>query len=462
MKVVGRLHAAPCAALAGTLAALLLLVPLRVAADAPLAGGSSTVKDAGREAFGQPSPALPRQLRDAFFLGRSLFRQVWVIAPAQDRDVSGLGPIFNRPSCAACHLKNGRGRAPDHPGEKMSTMLVRLSLPGTDAHGGPRLHPVYGDQLNDSANPGIAAEGQARIRWEEHVELLSDGERVAMRRPHLLFRELAYGPLGDVLTSPRIAPPVFGLGLIEAVPEANLRELAERAQRRGVGGRVNEVWDPTQQRVAVGRFGWKANTASLLQQTAAAFIGDLGITSAIFPDENCSGPQTTCAAAPSAGQPEIVEARLAATVLYQQAIAVPARRNIDDPQVRRGEQIFLTVGCADCHVPSLTTGEHPLGFLANQTIHPYSDLLLHDMGEGVADHRPDFLARGRDWRTPPLWGPGLSEKVNGHHAYLHDGRARTLVEAVLWHDGDARGARDAFRALPRDERDALLAFLNSL
>ncbi|HWA14536.1 MAG TPA: di-heme oxidoredictase family protein [Burkholderiales bacterium] len=433
-------------------------------AEAPsAAGGSSTIPDATREAFAQPSPALPRQLRESFFLGRSLFRQVWVVAPAMDRDVSGLGPIFNRPSCAACHLKNGRGRAPDHPAEKMSTMLVRLSIPGIDAHGGPLPHPAYGDQLNDSANPGIAAEGQARITWQEHLETLPDGERVSLRRPLVRFSELAYGPLGeDVLVSPRIAPPVFGLGLLEAVPESTLQELAAHSQALGLGGRLNRVWDPSRRAMVVGRFGWKANSASLLTQTAAAFLGDLGITSSLFPDENCTMVQAACSAAPSAGAPELSDARLAVTILYQQSIAVPARRDSGNPKVARGERAFASAGCVGCHVPELLTGGHPLPFLSGQHIHPYTDLLLHDMGEGLADHRPDFLASGRDWRTPPLWGIGLGEHINGHRAFLHDGRARTYAEAILWHDGDAGPSREAFRAMGKADRDALLEFLDSL
>ncbi|HVY05471.1 MAG TPA: di-heme oxidoredictase family protein, partial [Burkholderiales bacterium] len=227
---------------------------------AAMSGGSSTIFDAGRESYGSPSPAMPAQLGEAFFLGRNLFRQVWVVAPALDRDVSGLGPLFNRPSCAACHLKNGRGRAPDGPGEKMTTMLVRLSVPGRGEHGGPLPHPVYGDQLNDAAVPGIAPEGQARIRWQEHVERFADGEEIALRRPIVEFSELAYGPLGeDILVSPRIAPPAFGLGLLEAVSEQDIRARAALPERQGVRGKVNEVWDAGQQRMVLGRFGWKAN-----------------------------------------------------------------------------------------------------------------------------------------------------------------------------------------------------------
>jgi CxxC motif-containing protein (DUF1111 family) len=281
------------AAIAIALAVYSILGRTDTTADpAAFSGGSSTVFETGREAYGQPSPALPPQLSNVFFIGRNLFRQVWVVAPAMDRDISGLGPLFNRPSCAACHLKNGRGRAPDGPREKMTTMLVRLSVPGTDAHGGPRPHPVYGDQLNDAAVPGLAAEGQARLRWVEHVEHFTDGEAIPLRRPQIEFSELAYGPLGDdILVSPRIAPAVFGLGLLEAVPERDIRAQAARNKPDGVHGKVNEVWDTAQQRTVLGRFGWKANNGSLSQQSASAFIGDLGILPRIAAKRNYSVAQ---------------------------------------------------------------------------------------------------------------------------------------------------------------------------
>ncbi|HEX4985186.1 MAG TPA: di-heme oxidoredictase family protein [Burkholderiales bacterium] len=426
-----------------------------------MSGGSSTVIETGREAYALPSPALPSVLDDTFFLGRNLFRQVWVVAPALDRETAGLGPLFNRPSCAACHLKNGRGRAPVGPGEKMTTMLVRLSLPGRGPHGGPLPDPVYGDQLNDAAVPGIPAEGQARIRWLEHTERLADGEQISLRRPRVEFSELAYGPLGDdILVSPRIAPPVFGLGLLEAVAD---RDIRARADPTGRHGRVNEVWDPVGKRMALGRFGWKAGAASLLHQSASAFSGDLGITTSVFPDENCSAPQTACRAAPSAGTPEVEDARLGMLVLYQKSLAVPARRDVANGQVRQGERLFAEIGCADCHLPQMRTADDAdPPFLSGQVIHPYTDLLLHDMGEGLADGRPEFSAGPSHWRTPPLWGIGLSSRVNGNAAYLHDGRARTLLEALLWHGGEAQAAAQAVRGMSRMQRNALLRFLDSL
>jgi CxxC motif-containing protein (DUF1111 family) len=341
---------------------------------------------------------------------------------------------------------------------------LRRADSGATEHGETRPHPVYGDQLNDAAVPGVPAEGQARVRWEEHPEKLVDGTTIRLRKPRIEFSELAYGPLGDtILVSPRIAPPVFGLGLLEIVPEETILALAARKKPDGILGRPNRVWDPVSERTVLGRFGWKANVGTLLHQTASALLGDLGITSPVLQKENCTPLQTQCSAAPSAGSPEIESQRLAAMVLYQAALAVPARRETTHPEVMRGESLFQSAGCGACHVSTLETGDHPsLPFLSSQTIHPYTDLLLHDMGEPLADDRPDFLAGGREWRTSPLWGIGLSERVNGHAAYLHDGRARSLLEAILWHGGEAMPAREAVRQMKSEERTALLRFLQSL
>lgn len=428
------------------------------------AGGTSTVPLHSREAYSQPSPVLPQSLRSEFFRGRALFRQIWVIAPALDGEVDGLGPTFNRASCLACHLKNGRGAAPEVDEDPLRAMLIRLSIPGHASHGGPLPHPVYGDQLNDAAIPGVPREGRAVIEWSRHEVSLADGIVVELRRPKVSLAEMAFGnPGADLLISPRIGPPVFGLGLLEAIGEDALRELARRDKPDGVRGRVNEVWDDTQQRKVVGRFGWKANVGTLRQQVAAALLGDLGITSPLLSKENCPPAQQACAGAVNGGTPEVTPEQLQAIVTYHQALAVPAARTQKDPAAQRGERIFEAAGCDVCHVAELSTGKHPQhAWLSHQRIRPYSDLLLHDMGEGLADGRPDFLASAREWRTPPLWGIGLTGRISERENYLHDGRARTLLEAILWHGGEAEVARERVRALPAGERDDLLRFLESL
>jgi len=416
-----------------------------------------------REAYTQPLPGLGEKAREQFFRGRSVFRQSWVVAPASDR-AAGLGPLYNRLSCISCHQKNGRGRSPDGPDERMLSMLVRLSIPGQDEHGGPKPHPAYGGQLNDEGIPGVPAEGRAAIRWRKlPAQTLAGGEKVVLRRPQVSFVGMAYGKPGPLLYSLRVGQPVYGLGLLEAVPEATLLALAAESKPDGVKGSVNRVWDAAAQRTTLGRFGFKANMPNLRQQSAGAMLGDLGMTSSLFPDENCTPVQKACRAAPAGGHPELPEADLDALEFYLANLAAPPRRHTENAQVRQGEQFFAEAGCAACHRPLLRTGpSERFPLTAARQIAPYTDLLLHDMGEGLADHRPDYQADGRQWRTPPLWGIGLVPLINEHSQYLHDGRARNLQEAVLWHGGEARAARQRYAAAPPEKRQALLAFLQSL
>ena len=424
--------------------------------------GPYTTADATREAYGRPFATLGEAERPAFFRGRSLFRQSWVVAPAQDAEVDGLGPLYNRLACLSCHPKNGRGQAPTGPDERMQSMLVRLSVPGAGPHGGPKPHPAYGDQLNEEGIPGVPGEGRAVLHWEEETVVLGDGEVVGLRRPRLEFRDLAYGPLDGVLTSPRVGQAVFGLGLLDAVPERELARMAREAKPDGVRGRVNRVWDAASQRTVAGRFGWKANMPSLRQQIAGAMAGDLGITSALFPAANCTPVQTACRAAPNGGNPELSDAQLDAIESYLARLAAPRPQN----GAAQGAALFAAAGCPACHRPRLVTGATNAGarhgIPAGVGFAPYTDLLLHDMGEGLADGRPDFKASGREWRTAPLWGLGLQATVNGHTYLLHDGRARNATEAILWHGGEARIARDRFAAMPQADRASLLAFLDSL
>jgi CxxC motif-containing protein (DUF1111 family) len=262
--------------------------------------------------------------------------------------------------------------------------------------------------------------------------------------------------------SPRVAPPVFGRGLLEAVPDDVLLALADPndGDGDGISGKANLVWDAVRQAVAVGRFGLKAGNSTLLQQTAGAYVQDMGVTNSVFSEESSAGqPQ----ADGLDDEPELPDTQLDAATFYVQTLAVPARRDIDDPHVLRGKELFLEAGCASCHVPRLETRDHTgIAAVSHQVIWPYTDLLLHDMGEGLADGRREFEASGREWRTPPLWGIGLSTVVNGHSLLLHDGRARGFFEAILWHGGEAEAAREAVRAMDATDRAALVRFLESL
>jgi CxxC motif-containing protein (DUF1111 family) len=427
-----------------------------------LANADTTHTATHREAFTQPFTGLDEGQLERFFRGRSLFRQAWVIAPSRDEAVDGLGPLYNRVSCIACHPKNGRGQAPEE-GEPMRSMLLRVSVPGRDSRGGPTPHPVYGDQLNEFGIPGVPGEGRAHVHWQERAVQLGGGTTVMLRKPSIELRELAYGSMGEVLTSARVGTPVFGLGLLEAIDEQMLQTLAAETKPDGVQGRVNRVWSVERQRAEAGRFGLKANQPDLRQQIAHAMLGDLGITSTLYARPNCSPSQQACLEAPQGGEPELDALQLGDLYYYLAHLAAPARRQRTEPSVMHGEKLFTAIGCSACHRPELITGQHPVfPELSHQRIAPYTDLLLHDMGIGLADGREDYLATGRQWRTPALWGLGLGERINPGSGFLHDGRARNVNEAILWHGGEGNAARKRYAGLTAQERGAIRAFLESL
>jgi CxxC motif-containing protein (DUF1111 family) len=431
-----------------------------------LSGGQGTIFDTTPNAFSLPLPGLERDQELLFFVGNSFFNQNWVTAPASTTARDGLGPTFNARSCASCHFKDGRGRPPEFDGEMPTGYLVRLSMPGSDFHGAPLPEANYGDQIQDQAIMDLTPEATLRITYEEISFTFPDGETAVLHQPTLHFENLAQGDLHpEAQFSPRVANQMIGLGLLEAVPEETILALADPTDQDGDGisGRPNTVWDAYNNQMALGRFGWKANQPSLLQQTAGAFLGDMGITTPLFPNENCTEIDEACQTAVTGGTPEIEADDFLKVVLYASSLAVPARRDWEDPQVLQGKALFNEIGCADCHTPLLETGVHPtIPALSNQTIRPYTDMLLHDMGDGLADGRSDFQATGSEWRTPPLWGIGLIETVNGHTYFLHDGRARNLQEAILWHGGEAETSRDNYTNLTPAEREALLKFLETL
>jgi CxxC motif-containing protein (DUF1111 family) len=324
--------------------------------------------------------------------------------------------------------------------------------------------PTYGLQLQDFAVAPVQAEGQVRVSYREFPITMTDGLVVQLREPTLEITDMAYGSLHpQVQMSARIAPPMIGLGLLAAIRAEDLllQEDPEDSNGDGISGRANRVWDASGEITVLGRFGWKAGQPNLSQQNAAAFDGDMGITSGLFPEDNCPASVEVCTPL-NGGQPELGPEIQAQVDFYSANLAVPMRRSLNDPAVQLGWEIFIETGCTACHTATFVTGPSPHEWLSGQTIHPFSDMLLHDMGPGLADNRGEFLADGREWRTPPLWGLGLAEAVAGQTHYLHDGRARTLLEAIVWHGGEAQASRDKVRALNMMQREALLAFLNSL
>ena len=431
------------------------------------AGKGTTTFAANADSFSHFLDNLSFSQEEQFKLGNALFRKIWVSSPSSTQASDGLGPLFNARGCQSCHIKDGRGHPPFAGQAENVSMLLRLSVPGG---GGD---PVYGGQLQDFAVPGLKAEGQIAISYEDVPITLGDGSVVSLRAPSYAVAGLAYGPLAEgVMISPRIANPMIGLGLVEQIPAEDILALADPddADGDGISGRANWAVAPETGELALGRFGWKAGVTSIRAQSAAAFAGDLGLSTPLVnnPHGDCTANQPECLVLPTGEQPRLGVSEAPDPVLdlvtfYAQTLGVPERRDVGDPTVLRGKQAFYEAGCASCHTPKFVTsrdGENPA--LRFQLIWPYSDFLLHDMGAGLADHRPEELADGYEWRTPPLWGIGLTETVSGHTFFLHDGRARNLVEAILWHGGEAEAARDAFAQMSQATRDDLVAFLESL
>ncbi|TPG96662.1 thiol oxidoreductase [Pseudomonas caspiana] len=468
------------------LSALLLALGLSACDDVPRftkaepgearSGGSATVRKTDQNSFSLPSANLPPSRRVDFSVGNSFFRNPWVIAPSTTTARDGLGPLFNTNACQNCHIKDGRGHPPMPDAQNAVSMLVRLSIPDTPAYAkvieqlGVVPEPVYGGQFQDMSVPGVVPEGKVRVDYTPVPIRFKDGTEVELRKPTLQITQLGYGPMHpDTRFSARVAPPMIGLGLLEAIPDEAILANAEAQakDRNGIAGRPNRVWDDAQQKTVLGRFGWKAGQPNLNQQNVHAFSGDMGLTTSLRTVDDCTAAQTACKQAPNGngpeGEPEVSDNILRLVLFYSRNLAVPARRDVSAPEVLAGKTLFFQAGCQSCHTPKYSTAANAAEpELANQVIRPYSDLLLHDMGDGLADNRTEFQASGRDWRTPPLWGIGLTQAVSGHTQFLHDGRARNLLEAVLWHGGEATAAQQQVLSFNAEQRAALLTFLNSL
>ena len=452
--------------------------------QAPGGGATSRGSTSTANAFSLSSGNMDFKRELDFKIGNAIFRKSWISAPSSTDASDGLGPLFNSRACQNCHLKDGRGHPPfsaDVPDDSGS-MLVRLSVPATSEDEKDRIaahsvnsipDPTYGGQLQDRSIQGSAAEGKLKIDYNERKVELPDGETVSLRAPSYSLTNLAYGPPSpDIMISPRVAPPMIGLGLLEAVPEEQILANVDPddATKDGISGKPNRVWSREHNKVMLGRFGWKAGVPTIAQQAAEAFAGDIGLSTTMmpFPSGDCTEKERACLDAPNGNSPkyqnvEVGDELFNLVAFYSRNLAVPARRKPDDPQVLKGKELFYALGCVSCHQPKFVTGDvQGQPHLSHQLIWPYTDMLLHDMGEGLADGRPEGAATGSEWRTPPLWGIGLTETVSGHTLFLHDGRARNLTEAILWHGGEGEAARDKFAALSKTDRDALLAFVNSL
>lgn len=445
-----------------------------------LSAGAATVAAQGdRTAFKMPARTLVDPQDLDFALGEAMFQKLWVSAPSSTKASDGLGPLFNARACQTCHPGNGRGRPPA-PGDTTVSMFLKVSIPADPTHEMHQIEgylairpdPTYGHQMQDFSTPGQQAEYRLNVTYDEIVVPLSDDEVAHLRKPTYAATELAFGPLHpDAMLSPRVGPQMIGLGLLGAIPAADILALADPddSDGNGISGRPNIVWSVEYNQPMLGRFGHKATAPTVRQQSAIAFSSDMGLSTPLFTAAwgDCTPAQAACRAGPhgdgDARIHEVDETGLDLVELYSANLGVPERRDVNDPQVLAGKQVFYQTGCTACHQPAFVTHrltnrpEHSF-----QLIWPYTDLLLHDMGEGLADHRPEARATGREWRTPPLWGIGLTQQVTGHSNFLHDGRARNLLEAVLWHGGEAQEMRDAVVQMSAQDRAALIRFLESL
>lgn len=427
--------------------------------DRLFAGGQTTVFLTSSNSFSTPAPNINGSDLADHLDGDVDFESVFVTAPASINQ--GLGTIFNNSSCVSCHPRDGRPSFPANINAR-SGFFLRVSLPGQLENGAPIPVPGFGTQIQNQAIFGYQPEGKFQVTYNDIVEILSDGTQITLKKPTYSLIDTYIPFPGNALLSPRIGSPVFGLGLLEVITENDILQNQDinDIDGDGISGKANYVFDAVTGTTKIGRFGWKANTATILEQCAGAYNGDMGITSYLKPIETGFGQSN--GEDGFGDDPELADHILQRVALYCKTLAVPAPRNITVSNVRRGAKIFEQLECAKCHIPKMQTGPSAIAALANQTIFPYSDLLLHDMGDGLADNRSDFLANGNEWKTRPLWGIGLTNVVNNHTNFLHDGRAKNITEAILWHGGEALNSKNKFKQLSAKDRNDLLNFINSL
>lgn len=447
---------------------------LKGKSDKALTAGDLTHFQYGPGSFAVEAGNLPWGLSKSFDDGDGFFEREFRVADknsqhAYPRDRDGLGPLFNGSSCEACHFADGRAAPPQKEGEPLAGLLFRVSVPGKDIHGGPNPHPVYGGQLADKAIEGHNPEVDINISYEIIEGKYADGEVFSLRKPTYQITKVYYGEMGEnAMISPRVGPHVAGLGLLDALTEQTILNNADPDDKDGDGisGKPNMVWDVENQKMSVGKYGWKAETPTIRQQSADAAVNDMGVTNPQFTMQNCTDKQKKCMGAihgTSGNENEMTGAQLEDVTTYLEFLSIPGRDYLDNKDVQKGEQLFVESNCNACHRTDMVTGtEHRRKRLHNQKISPYTDLLLHNMGEGLADHRPSFDADGYEWRTAPLWGIGMVKITNGHTNFLHDGRARNLSEAILWHGGEAEKAKQEFVAMNKKDRESLIKFLKSI
>ena len=458
-------------------------------------GGDTGISITTSESYSKPSSNITASRKGSFFIGNAFFRQPWVVAPASTDSRDGLGALFNVAACQSCHIKDGRGHAPMSSEDDADSLLIRLAMPATTEEQRQKLkdsliekvvHPMYGGQLQDRGIQGVPAEARIAVQWTDKPVTFADGHVETLRSPTFNLTKPGYGAFDDeLMVSPRVALPMIGLGLLEQIPDEAIKKQAIKTNNANgdISGKFNWVMDPQTGKVALGRFGWKAGQTKLITQNQSAFNEDMGLTSNIRPHESCMPTQIACINAATGadeqgnGKPPVeVNDEVAKFVeFYTRNLAVPHRRNADDKLVLAGKKRFYDMGCQSCHTPRYQLPKTDDDHLEQhgQVIYPYTDLLLHDMGNDLADRtiagklpskdvQVEFLANSYEWRTPALWGIGLAQTVDSQATFLHDGRARTLMEAVLWHGGEAEKQKQKVLKLDKQGRSELNAFLKSL
>ncbi|MBX7147039.1 MAG: c-type cytochrome [Alphaproteobacteria bacterium] len=438
-------------------------------------GGDASRASNGNLSFSLPSPNLFGDEIKTFMFGKRIFDATWlpriqqsqinILEPNQQVTSSvflGLGPSFNRASCSHCHVRDGRGKPTDLT-DNLSSMIFKLGIINPNIPTNSIPHPIYGDQFHDQSISTIISE-KIKVYYNEITEFYPDGISYHLRKPYYILPASIPEELkSKTLISARIPPALIGLGLLENIPVQSIMELADPYDKNndGISGKINLVANNlSQEKKSLGRFGWKASTSNLYQQNATAAFNDMGLTNILFPGQNCK--IVTCKDEPISL--ELNNEFLDKLTFYTKTLSVPMRRNLDNISAQKGEQIFFKAECHTCHKPSWIINHYPSArdVITPQTIFPFTDLLLHDMGHELSDNLPDAEATGSEWRTPPLWGIGLNKEVSGYEFYLHDGRARNLEEAILWHNGEGKKSSDIFKNLSRYDREALISFLKSL
>ena len=451
-------------------------------ANEHLSGGMGTVFSSNKNSFSLPMRNIHPSNKIDFFIGNGLFQRNWVASPSLTEASDGLGPLFSGNSCQSCHISDGRGHPPlTFTNDSSSLMTLHLSIPSKNELMNTKYdslkiklnpEPIYGSQLSSFGIEGIYSEGNIDIVYEFIPIAFNNGKIISLRKPIYSIVNKNYGDLHiDVQISARVAQPMIGLGLIENISEIDILNNVdlEDLNKDGITGKANYVWDIRQDKSTLGRFGWKASQPSIYQQTVDALFEDMGLSSTAIPlYDNCTHHQLECKKLPNGNSKnyddvEVSNDQVDLIVYYSKHLGVPQRRDYENARVLEGKEIFFKSGCASCHTPKFVTMKVENDqSLSEQVIWPYSDFLLHDMGEDLADDVDEFLANGGEWRTPPLWGVGLTSKVSGHTNLLHDGRARNILEAILWHGGESKKSKENVLNLSDYEIENLLLFINSL